>query len=86
MEEKKHPVKMLKITSSATVRTMLLPVPHQKIRKHHKKAKAQMKIKFLLNHPFAEGEKKKYFMCKAISSLNSYGTHCYHSAASQLEK
>lgn len=45
-----------------------------------------MKIKFLLNHPFAEEKKKKYFMCKAISSLNSYGTHCYHSAASQLEK
>ena len=41
---------------------MLLPQPHQKIRKHHKKAKAQMKIKFLLII-LLQRKKKKSTLC-----------------------
>jgi hypothetical protein len=45
-----------------------------------------MKIKFLLNHPFAEKKMSTLFMCKATSSFNSYGTHYHYPAASLLEK
>lgn len=48
-----------------------------------------MKIKFLPNHPFSEGEKKKsfiYLCAKQYHLLIATRTHHYYPAASRLEK